>query len=394
MLGAVCACYAAPAMAVEIRQHRMGEGLDAFIRAAHEVYRGDPSWVAPLEMEIRDRLTPGKNPFFEHAEGTLFTATKDGRLVGRCSAQIDHEHLRVHGDETGFFGFFDTVDDPEVARELVGAAERWLSERGMKRMRGPLSLSINEEVGTLVEGFDTPPMLMMAHARPYQGGLLESAGLHKAKDLLAWRYEVGTPHRRADKAWQEISAMPEVRFRSINKKTMERDVHTMLEIFNDAWSHNWGFVPATPAEARKIAEDFKLIIDEDLAFFAEIEGREMGLCVTLPNLNEVIRDLDGKLLPFGFAKLLWRLKVKRPKSARLMMLGLRKELRGIKRYGGLSLAMYVEVSKRGAKKGVEWGELSWTLEDNHPINLGIKAMGAKVYKKYRVFEKELNGSRA
>jgi hypothetical protein len=315
-------------------------------------------------------------------------------MVGRCSAQIDHEHLRVHGDETGFFGFFDTIEDPEVARELVSAAARWLSERGMKRMRGPLSLSINEEVGTLVEGFDTPPMVMMAHARPYQGPLLESVGLAKVKDLLAWRYEVGTPHRRADKAWQEISKMPEVRFRSLSKKSMERDVHTMLEIFNDAWSHNWGFVPATPAEARKIAEDFKLIIDEDLAFFAEIDGREMGLCVTLPNINEAIRDLDGKLLPFGFAKLLWRLKVKRPKSARLMMLGLRKELRGIKRYGGMSLAMYVEVSKRGQKKGVEWGELSWTLEDNHPINLGIKAMGARVYKKYRLFEKELNGSRA
>lgn len=369
----------------------MGEGLDAFIQAAHEVYRGDPTWIPPLEMEIRERLTPWKNPFFQHAEGALFTAWQGGRVVGRCSAQIDHEHLRLHDDGAGFFGFFDTVDDPEVARALVNAAAKWLAERGMKRMRGPFSLSINEEVGTLVEGFETPAMVLMPHARTYQARLLEEVGMHKAKDLLAWRYEVGTPHRRADKAWKEITALPEVRFRSLRKKTLDEDIHTMLEIFNDAWSDNWGFVPATDAEARKIAQDMKLILDEDLAFFAEIDGRPVGLCVTLPNLNEAIRDLDGKLFPFGIAKLLWRMKVKGPKSARLMMLGLRRELRGIKRYGGLSLAMYVEVSKRGSKKGIEWGELSWTLEDNHPINLGIKAMGAKVYKKYRVFERDLEG---
>jgi len=379
-------------MVVSIRQHRMGEGLDAFIQAAHEVYRGDPMWVAPLEMEIRDRLTPGKNPFFEHAEGTLFTAWRGGRVVGRCSAQIDHEHLRIHDDGAGFFGFFDTVDDPEVARALASSAEKWLRERGMKRMRGPLSLSINEEVGTLVEGFDLPPMVMMPHARAYQGALIETTGLRKVKDLLAWRYEVGTPHRRADRAWQQLSGMPEVKFRSIKRSTLERDIKTMLEIFNDAWSDNWGFVPATDAEAKKLVQDMKLILDEDLAFFADIDGRPMGLCVTFPNLNEATRDLDGKLFPFGIVKLLWRMKVKGPKTARLMLLGLRKELRGSKRYGGLSLAMYVEVSKRGAKKGIEWGELSWTLEDNHPINLGIKAMGAEVYKKYRVFEKELNGA--
>lgn len=377
-------------MAIEIRQHRLGEDLDAFLRVPHEVYRGDPCWVPPLEMEVRDRLTPGKNPFFQHAEGTLFTAWEGDRPVGRCSAQIDHEHLRLHRDGAGFFGFFDTMNDERVGRALADAAAEWLRARGMERMRGPMSLSINEEIGTLVEGFDTPPMLMMPHARPYQASVIEAAGLSKAKDLLAWRYSVGTPHPRADRAWKAVQEMPEVRFRSVRKRHMQEDVRTMLDIFNDAWSDNWGFVPATEAEAHKMAQDMKLIIDEDLAFFAEVDGRPVGLCVTLPNLNEVIRDLDGKLLPFGFAKLLWRLKVKGPKSARLMMLGLRKELRGLKRYGGLSLAMYVEVSKRGAAKGIEWGELSWTLEDNQPINLGIRAMGAKVYKKYRIFEKDLN----
>lgn len=392
---AVRACYAAPrTMAVEIREHRPGEELGAFIRVAHEVYRNDPNWVPPLEMEIRDRLTPGKNPFFEHAEGVLFTAWDGDRPVGRCTAQIDHEHLRVHDDGAGFFGFFDTVDDERVARALLEAAAGWLRARGMVRMRGPMSLSINEEIGTLVEGFDTPPMLMMSHARPYQAGLIEAAGFQKAKDVLAWRYEVGTPHGRADRAWKAVREMPEVRFRSVRRRHLDEDIRTILDIFNDAWSENWGFVPVTEAEARKMAQDLKLILDEDLAFFAEIDGRPVGICITLPNLNEAIRDLGGKLMPFGLFKLLWRLKVKGPRTARLMLLGIRKDLRGIKRYGGLSLAMYVEVSKRGARKGIEWGELSWTLEDNHPINLGIRAMGAKVYKKYRIFERELSGGGA
>ena len=377
-------------MTVDVRQHRPGEDVDAFVDVTRDIYRRDPNWVQPLDMDIRDRLNPSKNPFFRHAEVTLFTAWKNGRVVGRCSAQVDHEHLATHHDDAGFFGFFDTTDDAEVARALLGEAEKWLRERGMKRMRGPMSFSINEEIGTLVEGFDTPPMIMMPHSTPYQGGLIEAAGLEKAKDILAWRYDVGTPHARADRAWRAIQEMPEVRFRSLSKKNMRADVRLLLDIFNDAWSDNWGFVPATDAEAEKTASDLKLVLDEDLAFFAEIEGRPVGMCVTLPNLNEAIADLDGKLFPTGIFKLLWRLKVKGPKSARLILLGIRKELRGIKRYGGLSHAMYVEVSKRGSKKGIEWGELSWTLEDNRPINLGIKAMGAKVYKKYRVYEKALD----
>jgi len=177
-----------------------------------------------------------------------------------------------------------------------------------------------------------------------------------------------------------------VKLRSVNKSDMENELRIIMDIFNDAWADNWGFVAATPAEVKKAAADMKLIIDEDLAFIAEVDGKAMGMCIALPNLNEAIHDLKGKLFPFGFAKLLWRVKVKNPKTARLMLLGIRRELRGVKKYGALSMAMYVEIAKRGTAKGYEWGELSWTLEDNHPVNLGIKAMGAKVYKKYRVFE--------
>ena len=376
-------------MAVQIRQHRPGKDLDDFVSFHHELYRDDPAWVPPLNMEIRERLSPGRNPFFEHAEATLFTAWEGARMVGRISAQIDHEHLRIHQDETGFFGFFDTVDDPRVAQALVDAAAEWLALRGMRRMRGPFNLSINEEMGLLVDGFEHPPFLMTPHALPHQGPLAEATGLEKVMDLYHWRYVSGEIPKRALRAHEQIRSLPEVRFRRVDKSRMRSEVDTLLEIFNDAWSDNWGFVPATPAETRKMASDLKMILDPDLAFFVEIHGRPMGLCVALPNLNEATHDLRGALAPFGLFKLLWRLKVKRPSSARLMLLGIRRELRGVKRYGALSTAMYAELAQKGAAKGYTWGELSWTLETNRPVNLGIRAMGGEVYKTYRMYEKPI-----
>ncbi len=378
-------------MPIEIREHVPGRDLGDFLTAPRIVFEGDPNYVSPLDFEMKDRLTPGKNPFFSRGELGLFTAWKDGRLVGRISAQIDHEHLHLHKDQTGFFGFFDTIDDDAVGQALIDAAAAWLARRGMTRMRGPLSLTINEEVGVLIEGFDMPPAIMMSHSRAWQDRVALSTGLEKAKDFFAWRFDVGNIPERALKAWSDVKGMPEVRLRSVDPRKMASELAIILEIFNDAWSSNWGFVPATPDEAKKMGDDLKLILDPELAFIAEVEGRPVGMCITLPNLNEVIRDFDGKLNPVTVAKLLWRLKVKRPVSARLVMLGLRSELRGQRRYGGLSHALYVEIAKRAEAIGYKWGELSWTLEDNRPINLGIKSMGARVYKKYRVYEKAIGG---
>ncbi|QQR89832.1 MAG: hypothetical protein IPJ88_16920 [Myxococcales bacterium] len=379
-------------MAVEIREHRLGKDLDDFIRAGHVVFNADPAWVPPLEMDLRERLTPRKNPFFLHGEATLFTAWKNGKLVGRCSAQIDREHLRIHKDETGFFGFFDTLNDPEVGHALLRKAEAWLAERGVKRIRGPYSLNINEEVGLLIDGFEHPPVILMPHSRQYQAGIVESAGFSKCKDLFAWRYDVDEVPARAKKAWEQIQLLPEVRMRCVDKSRMEEELKSIMEIFNDAWKENWGFVPATREEVDKIAKDLKLIIDERVAFFAEINGRPMGICICIPNLNEAIRDIDGKLFPTGLLKILWRMKINKPRSGRLMMLGIREEIRGIKRYGGLSTAMYVELIRRAQPCGYRWAELSWTLEDNRLINLAIKAMGAKIYKTYRIYEKEIAAS--
>jgi hypothetical protein len=378
-------------MSIVIREHTPGKDVRDFVRAGHVVFLGDSSWVPPLDFELKERLHPKKNPFFHRAEAILFTAWKDGRLVGRCSAQIDHEHLKVWKDDTGFFGFFDTIDDDEVGRMLIDAAAAWLKQRGMKRMLGPFSLYANEEVGILIEGFEHPPVLMMAHSRRHQGKVAEAAGLVKEKDLFAWRYgkTLGFPDR-VMKAWKQINELPEVRLRSVDPKHMQREIRAIMDIYNDAWAGKWAMVPALPDEVEKVAKDLSLILDPDLAFIAEVHGRPAGMCIMLPNVNESIQDLGGKLLPTGIFKLLYRVKWQHPKSTRLMMLGIRKEItKNMKRYGGLSAAMYVEVAKRGVAKGYEWGELSWTREDDKPINLGIRSMGAELYKKYRVYAKPL-----
>jgi GNAT superfamily N-acetyltransferase len=376
-------------MSVEIKQHQPGKDLKDFIQVAFEVYRDDPAWVPPLHMEITDRLTPEKNPFFEHAEVALFTAWKDGKAVGRISAQIDHEHLRIHEDNAGFFGFFDTVDDQEVASALIAAAEDWLASRGMTVMRGPFSLSINEETGLLVEGFDSPPTIMSPHHRSYQGALAEAAGLQKVKDCYGWKHQVVPAPARAQRAWEAITSLPEVRFRSVNPRNLKKEVRDILDVFNDAWQHNWGFVPATDAEAKKMAADLLLILDKELSFFAEIDGQPVAICVCLPNLNEVIFDFGGKLNPVTVGKLIWRLKIRGPKSARLMLLGIRTDLRGKRRYAPLAMAVIAELVRRGLKQGYEWAELGWTLEDNGLINAAIRSMGATIYKRYRLFEKPI-----
>jgi hypothetical protein len=376
-------------MRVEIRQHVPGDDVDDFIQAGHVVFEADRHWVPPLHFELRERLSPKKNPFFKRGEAMLFTAWHNGRLVGRCSAQIDREHWRVHQEQAGFFGFFDTIDDPEVSRTLIDRVAHWLRMRGATRMLGPFSLYVNEEVGILVEGFEHPPMMFMAHSRPYQAALAEEAGLTKEKDLLAFRFNDAELPPRALKAWEEVKRMPEVHLRSIDLANIGREVDAIMGIYNDAWRGKWAFVPALPDEVRKVASDLKLIVDKDIAFVAEIDGEPAGMCIMLPNLNEAIADLDGKLFPFGAAKLLYRMKVKHPISTRLMMLGIRDDIRKQRRYGGLSAAMYVETAKRGYGKGYKWAELSWTREDDAPINLGIRMMGGKVYKRYRVFQKQL-----
>jgi len=377
---------------VDIRQTKMGGNLKDFLGVVDRIYQGDPRYIRPLDMDVRDRLDPKKNPFFEHAEGTVFTAYKGGKCVGRLTAQIDREHLDRHKDDTGFFGFFDTIDDPEVASALLARAESWLAQRGMKRIRGPLSLSINEELGCLVDGFDDPPVLLNPHHTRYQGGLIEQAGYAKEKDFFGWKYTVGDVNARVRKAHDDIAKMPEVTYRRLSKKDLNRDVKLVLEIFNDAWNENWGFVPATKKEATKMASDLNMFLVPELTSLVLIDGEAAAVALALPNVNELIPDLHGRLFPLGLAKLLYRLKVKGARSARLLILGIKKKFRLQRKYAGLSLFLYAEMNDGGKKAGMDWGELGWTLEDNAAVNTGIKMMGAKKYKTYRVYTKELRPS--
>lgn len=371
-------------MTVEIRQHTPGKDLKDFLKVPRVILAGDPNWVPPLDLMVADTLSPKKNPFFRHAEVTLFTAWRNGKAVGRISAQVDREHLKRYNDATGLFGFFDTTDDPEVGKALVDAAGNWLKTRGMKAMRGPFSLSINEELGTLIDGFDTPNVLFMPHHRPHQNRIAKAAGLDKAKDLYAFHWRMGDLPARAYRAHAQVREYPEVRLRPIDFKN---DIEKLIQIQDDAWRHNWGHISMTTAQAKQFASDLALLIDPRIAVVAEIDGELGAMALAVPNLNEAIADLNGKLFPLGLAKMLWRLKVRNVKSGRLVLLGIKERFRKQKRYGSLAIALCAEVAERGREAGYEWGELSWTLEDNTPVNLLIRAAGGKHYKTYRIYEK-------
>ncbi len=377
-------------MAVQVREVGSDKRrLRDFLDVVETIYGGDPAYVRPLDTEVAGKLDAGNNPFFQHAEAAAWVAYQDDRPVGRITAQIDHEHLRLHRDDAGFFGYLDTIEDAAVAAALLDEAAAWLKARGMKRMHGPYSLSINEEVGCLVDGFHHPPMIMMPHHRPYQAGLVERAGFDKLKDFYAWKYDVGEVPVRAQRAHDDIEALPEVTVRTIDARNVARELDVIIDIFNDAWSDNWGFVPATKAELEKAAKDLELVLMPELTRLVSIGGEPAAVAVGLPNINELIRDFHGKLGPLQIAKLLYRLKVRGPRSGRLYILGIKKKWRSIRKYGGLSAYLYVEMNRAAHVLGLRDGELSWTVEDNAPINIGIKLMGGRVYKTYRVFQRAL-----
>jgi hypothetical protein len=376
-------------VSIRIREHRPGHDLEAFLRVPEELYEGDPGFVAPLRMMVKEQLTPGKNPLFQHADVALFTAYQDDKLAGRISAQVDRQHLDRYHDACGLFGFFDTINDPRVGKALVDAAASWLKQRGMRTMRGPFSLSINEESGTMVLGHAEPSIFGTPYHRPYQDGIALAAGLTQCKDLLSWRYSVGRLPERAKRAHAEVLAMPEVRIRSVRLSHLQEDIAAVMDVFNDAWADNFHSVPLTAAELAKLVKDLKFVIDERIALLAEVNGKPAAIAIALPNLNEALFDLHGRLFPLGLPKLLYRLKLKRPKSAILRLLGVKGEVRHKKRYGGLSTALYVEMAQRAESIGYEWGELGWTLEDNRPVNLAIKMMGGELYKRHRIYEKSL-----
>ena len=381
-------------MALEIRPVLTKKELETFLHVPWTLgMKRDPLWVPPLLDDYRRLLDPAKSPFLKHGEAQCFLALQDGVPVGRISAQTDADFDKQWPEEKGvaFFGFFDSADDPAVARGLFDAAAGWARSKGRTRLRGPFTLDSKGESGVLVDGFDTPPRIGMPHNKPYVGPLMEKAGLAKAKDFYAWWYTSGEIDERTQRIAERTLKLPNVRVRTMDLSHFAREVDIVRDIYNEAWSNNWNFTPFTADELKIIATEYKMFADTEIALVAEVDGKPAAMCFAIPDVNEMIKDFDGELMkrPLNLLKLLWRLRFNRPKHARLILLGVKEEFRASHKYGTLAAVLYVEVARRGAAAGYKGGELSWTLEDNVMINRGIERMGARRYKTYRVYERNI-----
>ena len=358
-----------------------------FIRLPWSIYSDDPVWVPPLILERKEHLSP-HNPYFEHARYQAWIAYRNEEPVGRISAQIDQLHLDRYADNTGFFGMIEAEDSHEIFKLLFDTAENWLRGNGMRRVLGPFNLSINQEPGLLVDGFDTPPCVMMGHARTYYGARIEGIGYQKAKDLFAYIIDGNFTHTSAMQAIVK-RAQKRVTIRSLQKSSFNEDLKIIEDIFNDAWSENWGYIPFTEAEFKQLGKDFKLLLDFELVKIAEVDGAPAAFLVVLPNVNEAIRDLNGRLLPFGWLKLLWRLKVRFTQTARIPLMGVKKRYHDSLLGAALAFMVIQAVQAPGIKRGVKKVELSWILEDNKGMNDIIESIGGTVYKTYRIYSKDL-----
>ena len=359
----------------------------AFIKAPWPIYKGDPAWRPPLLAERRMALSP-REPIFEHLQWRAWLAQRKGRTLGRISAQIDALHQDRYGDATGFFGLLEGEDDPQVFSALFAAAEGWLRDQGMRRVVGPLNLNINQEVGMLADGYDRPPFFLMGHARPYYHPRIEALGYQPCQSTLAYACptiydEPPAAARLRRRLSKRLLLRPLERTRKAAELALIRD------IFNDAWTANWGFVPFTEAEFKALGEALLLVTPPDLVWMAELEGEAVGFIAMIPNINEAIHDLNGRLLPFGWLKLLWRLKVRGVSSGRVPLMGVRRRLQDSPLGGGVAMSLIHECGKAALRHGITSTELSWILEDNQGMHSIIERIGGRVSKRYLLYAKPL-----
>ena len=362
----------------------------AFVDLAWEVYKGDPAWVPPLKDEVHGLITPGKNPWFEHAKAQLWLAERGGKVVGRISAQVD-ELVQVHmGQGTGQWGMFEVLDG-EAAAALIGTAEDWLRAQGMTRALGPISLSIWDEPGLEIEGFDEPPTAMMGHHRPEYQGWVESAGYEKAKDLIT--YELDIRHwddPMIDRLITMGERNPRIRIRMVDKSRFKEEARLILNLLNDAWANNWGYVPLTEAEINYAGKKLKPIIFNELVRIAEVDCEPVAFMLTIPDINELIKDLNGELFPFNWIKLLWRLRKPRARRLRVPLMGVAKTLHQTRLATQLAFMMIEYTRRDGTTKyGATHGEFGWILEDNKGMLSMAQLPGAEVNHRYRIYEKAL-----
>lgn len=360
--------------------------LKEFIRLVWKINANDPNWVPPLMMDRLKVLDKTKNPFFKHAEAEYFLAYRNGELVGRIAAITNQNHNDFQKDNTGFFGFLEGINDPEVFQALLNEARQWLKKKGKDFMMGPMNPSTNDEIGFLIDGFNTPPYFMMTHNPPYYNDLMLKLGYSKVKDVVAI-YIHKDFFIMSDKLKQVSQATKEklgINLRPVRLKDFNAELERIRTIYNNAWSRNWGFVPMTPAEFDFIADDFKKILDPDLVFIAEIKDKPVGFSLALPDYNQVFKKIpNGRLFPFGFITFLTA--KKKINSLRVITLGVVQELQ----HAGIGGLFYLETFEKGVKKGYPSAEMSWILEDNDLMLRAAKLMGGKIYKTYRIYGTKL-----
>jgi GNAT superfamily N-acetyltransferase len=372
---------------VEIRRVTGKADLRRFIKLPFALYRNEPNWIAPLILDVKHRLDPKHNPFFEHAEAQYFIAWRDGEAVGRISAHVDHNFNQVQDNRWGQFGFFECERDAGTAHALFEAAEEWLAERGRDRMVGPFDFTTNDECGLLIEGHELKPIILAPWHHRYYAEQIESYGMTKAMDLLMWSAWVQNRAEVHPGIW-EAAAKAEsehgIKVRPFRKRDLENEVKRFLEVYNAAWERNWGSVPLTEAEVRFYAKSLKPVLDENWAYIAEkADGEVVGAALTLPDYNQVLDHLNGRLLPFGWAKALWyRRKIN---SVRVFALGVKPEYQ----HTGVAAKLYevhYAAAERTPQKG---GEMGWILETNTAMNRAMEGMGGKIVRRYRIYDKPI-----
>ena len=376
---------------VAIKPVKTSSERKEFIRLASAIYADDENYVAPLEFEIGPRLDPEKNPGLRGSPNQLWVAHKNGVPVGRIAAIVNQGHINHYNDGAGHFGFFESIDDAEVATALLQTAAEWLRQQGMVKIAGPFNFSVNEECGLLIDGFDTPPYVMMPHGRRYYQRLIEADGFTKAMDMYALRYipkRQFIPEKRLRFVEKALSN-PKVSIRSLDASDLLGDIKIIIDIYSDAWSDNWGFIPFTEDHAKHMASELRPIISKYNVVLCYYDGEPAAFGLVLPNINEITHDFDGKLLPFNWAKFLWRLKVRGVTKARMPLMGVRKRLQGKPVGAAFAYKIIDMVNSANMDHGVTESELSWILETNPAMLTMLTDIGAKIYKTYRIYEKTL-----
>lgn len=358
--------------------------LKAFINFPWQIYANDPNWVPPIKKEVSRLLDPKHHPFWEHARRALFIAYENGKVVGRISAQVDDNYNKLWQEKLGSFGFFECVNNQAVANELFDAAANWVKKEGMNILRGPMSPSSNDEWGFLIEGFDRPPVLMMPYNPAYYLKLAENYGFKKAKDLLAFIKYASTPMpERLHNLALKLKQNPRIKIRPVNMKNLKAEMAIIRQLYNESWQKNWCFTPITDNEMNYLAQKLKNFAQPEMVLFAFYDDKPAGLSITLPDLNQVLKHLNGKLGLLEIIKFFYYRK--RIKGIRSLIFGFKEEYRRL----GLPILLFYETEQFARKQGYKWCELSWNLEDNRLINEFDQELGAKVYKRYRVVEKSI-----